>query len=369
MPHRSLLLTAPHRPFFLAAGIFPVVAMSLWLAAWSGRLHLTATWHGHEMIFGLGAAAIAGFLLTAVPTWIHRPPVQGLPLLALLLLWLIGRIAMLIGWAPWLDLLFLPTLAGVVGWGIVRARNVRNYPVPALLLVLSLCNADYHFGDASRGLWLATLLVTAMIALIGGRITPLFTQNALRQSVGPEITCGTPPWLDRLAVPAVLAALAAEIAAPQTSWSGAAALLAAAILGARMLGWQTWRTVRFPILWVLHAGYAWVPVGYALIAISLLTDGMVPTAALHALSAGAMGVMILAVMSRAALGHSGRPLMTPRLTVIAYALVNLGAIIRMAVPSHGGILVSGLVWTAGYALFVIDYWSILTGPRLDSRPV
>lgn len=363
-----ILLASGHRPFFLAAGVLAAVAMPLWLAAWLGWLPLSVGWHGHEMIFGFAAAAIAGFLMAAVPNWTQRAPLTGGPLLALLSCWIVGRLAMLLDAAAWLDLIFLPALALTVGWAIVRARNARNYPVPAMLLLLTAFNADFHFGDQYRALWLSTLLITALIVLIGGRITPLFTQNALRKAISAKITCRTPPLLDRLAVPAVVLVLGVELFLPQSGWSGAAALIAAAVLGLRMAGWQTHRTWRYPIVWVLHAGYAWVPLGYLWLGLSMLTGMVAPTAALHALTAGAIGVMILAVMSRAALGHAGRPLVTPRLTVAAYILVNAGAAIRVLSPTADGIFVSGLLWSAGYLLFVVDYAPILTRPRSDGRP-
>jgi uncharacterized protein involved in response to NO len=363
-----ILLAAPHRSFFLAAALWALLAMLAWLVAWEGGLPLDVLWHGHEMIFGFAVAAIAGFVLTAAPNWTGSAPLRGRPLLALLLVWLAGRLAMPIPAIAWLDLAFLPLLAVAVGWMLIRAGNTRNYPVLAVLLLLTACNVDYHWGDPSRALWLATLLISALIALIGGRITPLFTQNALRQAVSPDITCRTPPWLDRLAVPAIMAAVVVELALPHSAWSGGMALAAAVVLGARMAGWQTWRTRRFPILCVLHLGYAWVPIGFALLGLALLTDAVAPTAALHALTAGAIGVMVLGVMSRAALGHSGRPLVTPRLTVIGYLLVNLGALLRVVWPSAGGMIAAALLWSAGYLLFIIDYWPILTRPRRDGRP-
>lgn len=364
----STLGAAPHRPFFLAAGLAAVASMGLWLIAWQGGLALAASWHGHEMIFGFAAAALAGFLLTAVPTWTEGSPLRGPPLMALLLVWAAGRIAMLTEGVAWLDLAFLPLLTVVIAVPILGARSSRNYGVPLLLALLAACNVGYHLGWESRALWLATLLLTALIALIGGRITPLFTQNALRREVDAHISCRPPGAIDRLAVPMVLAAVATEAALPQSSWSGAVALAAAAVLAVRMYGWQTARTVRFPILWVLHAGYAWVAAGYALIGAALLAGWPAPTAALHALTAGAIGVMVLAVMSRAALGHGGRPLVAPPLTVIAYALVNAGAGLRVVLTSAEGLLLAGLVWTAGYALFVIDFWPVLTRPRPDGRP-
>ena len=363
-----ILLASGHRLFFLAAALWASAAMPLWLIAIEGWLPLTSGWHGHEMLFGFAGAGLAGFLLTAVPNWTGRPPVRGLPLAGLGLVWLAGRVAMVSGVVVWLDLLFLPLLAIVVGSAIFGARNARNYPVPALVCALAALNAWYHLGEPSRALWAATLVLAALIALIGGRIVPLFTQNALRANGGPLITCSTPAHAQRLAVPSVMLVLVADLICQSSPARGIVALAAAGILFYGMCGWHSWRTRSLPIVWILHLGYVWLPLGLALVGLADLGADIASTTALHALSANAIGIMILAVASRAALGHSGRPLVTPKPTVVAYGLVVAGALVRVLFPFGAGIVLAGLLWSLGYALFAFDYWPILTRPRIDGRP-
>lgn len=333
-----------------------------------GHLPLTPAWHGHEMIFGFAVAAIAGFLMAAVPKWTNQPPILGGRLIVLLVLWIAGRVAM---WLPavwFLDLLFLPVLAAFVFLDVVRARNARNYQVPTMLLVLACFNGLYHFSDPSLALRVSTFLIAALIALIGGRIIPSFTQNALKMKVAPGITCSTPVAIDRLAVPAVLLVVVVELILPASTVSGVASILAAVVLFVRMFGWQTVKTVRLPLVWILHVGYAWAPLGFLLNGMSALGAPLDPSAALHALTAGAIGVMILAVASRAALGHSGRPLEPSPWTVASYGLVIAAAIVRVFVPTDGGVLASGLLWFFGYGIFAVVYWPILTRPRVDGLP-
>jgi uncharacterized protein involved in response to NO len=365
LPH---LFAAGFRLFFLAAGLFAASAMGLWLIAWHGGLPLSLTWHGHEMIFGFAAAAITGFLLTAVPNWTGRPSIKGVPLAGLGALWLVGRLAMLTDGIAWLDLLFLPVVAGVVGRDIVLARNTRNYGVVLMLLALAGINALFHFDDEGTALRAATFLIVALIALIGGRIVPAFTQNALRAAGDAKAVCRTPMWAQRLAVPSVVAVVVAQVAVPETRLAGIAALVAAAVLAWGMAGWRSLATLRMPIVWILHAGYAWVPIGLLLVGLADLGAVIDPNRALHALTANAIGIMILAVASRAALGHSGRPLRASRATVAAYVLVITGGLIRVAVPGSEAIVLSGLLWSLGYAVFSATYWPILTRPRIDGLP-
>ena len=363
-----ILLASGHRPFFLLAALYAALAVPMWLLAWRGILPLTSTWHGHEMVFGFAIAAIAGFLLAAVPKWTNSQPLQGPRVALLVALWLVGRAAMWLHGAAWLDLLFLPALAALLAEPILRARNRRNYGVPAMLMALWLLDVLFQFGSLSLALRVAAYVVTTLIALIAGRIVPTFTRNALKMAGDPAHACYTPRWLDALAVPAVLAVAATELVLPMSQASGVAALLAAVVLGARMAGWRTWQTRRLPIVWILHVGYAFVPLGLALKAVADLGGPIGTFAALHALTAGAMGVMILAVASRAALGHAGLPLVVTRPTIAAYVLVILGALLRVAVAHPHAVLLAGVLWSAGYGLFAWVYWPILTRPRADGQP-
>lgn len=362
------LLASGHRPFFLFAGLYAAVAPILWLLAWRGYLPLTSAWHGHEMLFGFAVAAIAGFLQAAVPKWTDGQVYRGGRVAFLAALWLLGRAGMAIPGLEWLDLLFLPVLAFFVGRQILRTHNARNYVVPAMLVALWGLDAFYHFGNPSLALRVGIYVVAVLVALIGGRIVPTFTQNALRSSGHPGIVCQTPRWLDVLAVPAVIAVAVTELALPMTVWSGAAAALAGGVLGLRMLGWQTWKTRPLPLVWVLHAGYVFLPLGLILKAVADFGGPIGPFAALHALTAGAIGVMILAVASRAALGHSGRPLKPSTATVVAYWLVIAGALLRVSWPHPHVVTTSGVLWALGFAVFSVVYWPILTRPRIDGQP-
>jgi uncharacterized protein involved in response to NO len=362
------VLAAGHRPFFLAAALWPAVALTLWLAALAGLVPLTASWHGHEMIFGFAVVAIAGFLSAAVPKWTNGASLQGGRLATLVALWLAGRIAMLADAATWLDLLFLPVFASFILVDIMRARNARNYQVPAMLFGLAALNALYHFHDEMMALHAAAYLITAMIALIGGRIVPAFTQNALRMAGRRDVTCSTPRWLDVAAVPCVILVVLTELLAPDTHFSAAAALVAGLVLLARMAGWHSLKTLGMPIVWILHVGYLWVPVGFLLKAASEFAHLVPHGAALHALTAGAAGTMILAVASRAALGHAGLPLKVSRWTVLAYLLVIAGAALRVAAPHPHAMMLAGTLWALGYAIFAVVYFPILTRPRVDGLP-
>ena len=364
-----LLLAAGHRPFFLLAALYATAGMAFWLAALEGLIDLPSQWHGHEMLFGFGTAALSGFMMAAVPKWTNARPVQGAPLAVLVGLWLVGRVAIFSESLAWLDLLHLPFLAYLIGRMIVRAGNKRNYIVPALVLMLAALNALYHFHDASPALRAAACLLPAIVALIGGRVVPAFTQNALRMATGDRtIACTTPAWADRLALPAIFAVVALELLAPESVFAGAAALAAAAILLARMLGWQSLKTLSIPLVWILHVGYLWLPLGFFLKGLADLGVLDDPASALHALTTGAVGVMVLAVGSRAALGHSGRPLVATRATVAVYFLVLGAAIMRVFVPFDWALAGAGVLWTAGWGLFAVAYWPVLARPRIDGLP-
>lgn len=367
-----VFLASGHRPFFLATAVWAAVALPLWLLAWRGLLPLSSSWHGHELVFGFAVAAIAGFLQAAVPKWTGQPLYRGDRVAWLAALWLLGRLAMAADlWLPGaarLDLLFLPLLAFFIGRDIVRAKNTRNYPVVGVLLGLWGLDALWQFGQPALALRAAVYLVVALIALIAGRIVPSFTQNALRQAGRPEATCKTPKALDVLAVPSMLAVVVTELLAPLSPASGVAALVAGVLLGTRMAGWLSWQTRALPLVWILHVGYAFLPLGLVLKAISDFGGPVGVFAALHALTAGAIGVMILAVASRAALGHSGRPLQPSRATVAAYYLVISGALLRTFGWHPHATLTAGVLWALGYAVFAVVYFPILTRPRIDGQP-
>jgi uncharacterized protein involved in response to NO len=334
------------------------------------------------MVFGFVCAAIAGFLLTSVPVWTGARAVSGRPLGGLVALWLLGRIAMALSaflpaaWVAVADLAFLPALAVAIGRPLLATRQRRNYGFPAVLCVLALANLSFHLETMGRGafvgLRVAVYFVTVLVVVMGGRIVPAFTRNALLRA-GIDAPARSPGWADRLAVPAVLLVAVTDLARPVSLWSGCAALLAAVVLVWRMSGWQSLRTLRDPLVWVLHVGYAWIPFGFACMAVSDLTWTIPRTSGLHALTSGAFGTMILAVMSRVPLGHTGRPLAAPRPMPVAYGMVAAGALLRVAVPivAPAGLtllLVAGVLWAGAFALFTATYWPILTRPRVDGLP-
>jgi uncharacterized protein involved in response to NO len=379
------------RPFFLLAGAQACVSVLAWLGIHSGLVPspgwlAPSLWHAHEMVFGFVAAAAAGFLLTAAPTWTQSAPLAGAPLAALASLWLAGRIAMVLsGTLPLslvaaCDLAFLPALAFAVARPILSARQLRNAGFPLALAALALLDLGTQLdalgvapGLAPPCIHGAVDLALVLIVLVGGRITPSFTANALRRA-GVSAEVRTRPALDRLALAAVAGSALAELVAPRTRLSGAVALLAAAAAAARMSGWQTLRTLGDPLLWSLHLGSAWVALGLAAVALADLTGGIPWTVGLHAETTGAIGTMVLAVMTRVALGHTGRPLAAPRAAVAAYLLVSAAALARTA----GALLAPGaypqvialaaLLFAAAYAIFLAGYAPMLVRPRIDRQP-
>jgi uncharacterized protein involved in response to NO len=337
------------------------------------------------MLFGFVAAAIAGFLLTSVPVWTGRPPLVGARLAALAALWLAGRAAMLLaGSLPGvlvttLDLAFLPALAGALAPSLLGAK--RKHGVFLLVLCgLWAANGVVHLdargltpGLAPAGLRGAVDLAALLVAILGGRITPAFTANALvRDGVAARVV--SRPWLDRLAVSAVVAFGLADLVAPRSFASGSLALCASLLLAARLAGWQGLRMRGDALVWSLHAGYAWLAVGLACVGIGDLGGHLPWTPGVDALPAGAFGAMILAVMTRVALGHTGRPLVAPRGVALAYGLVSAGALVRtfgpFAAPSLALplLIASGVLWSAAFAIFLAVFAPILVRPRLDGGP-
>jgi uncharacterized protein involved in response to NO len=380
------------RPFFLLGTVYAALVVPFWLAIYAGLLApprwLTPfAWHGHEMLFGFAAAAIAGFLLTAVPVWTGTPAVHGRSLAALVGVWLLGRVAMLAaGVLPpllvaTLDLLFLPMLAAALAPALAGPGQRRNAGFVPVLLALFVANLAVHgealgvarAGAASRALRVALDLVVVLITVVGGRITPAFTRNALLRA-GASAEVRSRPALDRLAVASVAGLALADALSPRGAVSGGIAALAALASAGRLVGWQSRRVLRWPLVVSLHLGMAWVALGLGLVALGDLSGLAPPTAGLHALTAGAMGAMILAVVTRVGLGHTGRPLELPRGVPAAYALVNAGALLRVAAPFLAPALqlpvlaAGGAAWAAAFAVFALVYAPILTSPRVDGAP-
>jgi uncharacterized protein involved in response to NO len=379
------------RPFFLAASIYGALAVPWWTLVWLGAVPapqwlIPIWWHGHEMIFGFAAAAIAGFLLTASPVWSGGPALSGRPLAALLALWMSGRAALLgaavlpLGLVAALDIAFLPAVALAVARTLRGSGQHRNYAVAGVVVVLALANAAMHAealglasGVAGRALRFAVDGVVVLILVIGGRITPAFTQNTLRR-LEIDRPVRSWPWVNRLTIGSAGALALASAPLGRTPATGLLALLTGLAAAARLAGWQTWYTRGDPLLWSLHAASAWIVVGLLLVAASDLGAGIPASAGLHALTAGAIGAAILAVMTRVGLGHTGRPLELPTGVVWCYALVHGAAVARifatLAPAEHQSALLlgSGLAWACGFGLFAVRYWPILTRARPDGRP-
>jgi uncharacterized protein involved in response to NO len=381
------------RPFFLFAGLQASLAVLAWLAVYAGVVpapgwlsHTPSLWHAHEMVFGFVVAAAAGFLLTAAPTWTGSRPPSGAPLGILAALWLAGRAAMLLSGAiplaavALVDVALLPAMAFAIGRPIFAARQRRNYGFPIVLSALALLNAGAHLDALGLAPGLATVclhvgvdLAIVLIVAMGGRITPSFTANAFRRD-GITAVVVTRPLADRAAIVAVVGVALANLLFPRTAASGAVAGIAALAVGVRMSGWQTLRTRYDPLLWSLHLGYAWVAIGLFAIALSDLTGAIPWSVGLHAETTGAIGTMVLAVMTRVVLGHTGRPLAAPRAATIAYLLVSAAALVRTVGalvfpdPYLHVIALAALLWAAAYAVFLAHYAPMLFRPRLDGQP-
>jgi len=384
------LLRYGFRPFFLGAGLAAALLIPWWAGSYAFGVPLgtnwpPSLWHGHEMLFGFIGAAVAGFLLTAVPSWTGARGFAGWPLALAAGLWLVGRIAVASsGFWPLVavaavDLAFLPALAALVLPPLVRARN-RNTPLLAVLAALWASNASFYWalahqdaGAALHALIVGIDIVLLLVTVIGGRIVPAFTASALKQRGIPGTVSASSP-MTALVVGTMIAVIVCDVFAPDGAVSGAIAALAAVLQAARLAQWQSLKTVRQPIVWVLHLAYAWLPVGFALKAIALL-GGAAPAAFwLHALTIGAAATMILGVMTRASLGHTGRPLVIDSAIVLAYVLLTAAATVRvfglaiLPLSYPEVILLAALLWTAAFVLFVLIYAPMLLAPRADGKP-
>lgn len=385
-----LFFAAGFRPFFLFAGVQAALMLPLWLAVYVGgiNLHLpfaAAVWHGHEMVFGFAGAAVGGFLLTAVPNWTNTHHVSGRPLMLLFALWLAGRVAFtLSGVLPPVVvavacLSYLPMLAFLLAQPLIsagKARNIVFLPILGLFLLsdaLVQAGALWGWGDPLRGIYLGMSLVLVMIAIVGGRIVPSFTQNWLRMQ-GRPVELSPIGLIEKGgAQGSVLLAGVLTALVPGSKAAGVVLLLAALIHLVRLSRWHGLKTLSHPILWVLHLGYLWLVIGLALLGLASFVEALPVSAAVHALTAGCIGTMVLGVMSRAALGHSGRPLDVSKATVAAYVLLSVGTALRVVAPllpdaqmglTHAG----GSLWALAWILFVVVYFPVVTRPRADGRP-
>jgi uncharacterized protein involved in response to NO len=371
------------RPFFLLAGVYAAVAMALWLLFLRGGVLLPGpmdplSWHAHEMLFGFAGAAVAGFVLTAVPNWTGRPPLSGVPLLLLVLLWAAARILAVLP-VPWplaavVDVAFPVILCAVVVREVIAAGNRRNLPVGVALGLLAVAatldwmESAFFLPDQNIGPRLGIAVLVGLTALIGGRIVPNFTRNWLTQQAAEGLPA---PFgrLDQAAMVATVVALPVWAIHPEGVIVAVLLGLAGALNLGRLVRWRGTATGAEPLVWILHVGYLWIPLGLLLAAASSGWPDLVPeVAALHGLTAGAITVMIVAVMTRATLGHSGLPLHAGWPTTLVYLLLLVAAVSRVWAGLSDGwylplLLTSGGAWIVGFTLYLLRYGPIQIVPR------
>ena len=377
-------LSQGFRPFFLAAGLWSAGALALWVGVLAMGLAIPSrfdalSWHVHEMLFGFVNAAVAGFLLTAIPNWTGRLPVQGAPLALLAGLWLLGRITCFTSafLAPWFaaaaDLSFPALLVAVIAREIIAGRNWRNLPMVVPVTVLGIANLLMHLEADGLALpvglgWrLGLAAVIVLISVVGGRILPSFTRNWLAKRPGADLPAGH-GWVDKAALGSLHAGLLGWAFLPEFRPIGLLLILAALLNLWRLLRWRGRRTAAEPLLLILHIGYGWLVLGAGLLGLSMLDADLPQSAAIHALTAGATGTMILAVMTRATRGHTGRALSADRATSVIYLLVSLAAITRVLAAFATAwmmplLILSGSLWIAAFTGFVLSYGPMLLGSR------
>lgn len=380
------ILSYGFRPFFLCAGIYSVLAMAIWIYALTvggapGGSYGLIGWHAHEMLFGYSGAALAGFLLTAVPNWTGRLPVSGRPLLMLVGLWVMGRMAMLtpdlvgLPVAVTVDGAFLPVLALIIAREIVSGRNWRNLKVLTGVTALALANIGMHWsvladGDPRLAARFAIAVFVLLIALIGGRIVPSFTRNWLARQGATRLP--TPfGRFDMASIIALAAALLAFTFRPEAPDTALLALVAAGLQAVRLWRWRGYATAREPLVLILHLGYGFVVLGLVAVALAAL-DVIAQAAALHVLTVGAIGTMTLAVMTRACRGHTGHPLTASRQTSAAYLALIVATLARpmaeiLPEAYHLWLGISGAAWLAGFSLFLVEYAPMLLRPNAGSK--
>ena len=378
------------RPFFLLATLWAASAMVLWLAMITGHLTLPTrfdpvSWHAHEFLFGYVGAVLAGFLLTAVPNWTGGAPLKGARLAGLALLWAIGRLAVAVSVGLPVaaviiaDLAFMVVLLLVILNAIAASKNWQNLPVVALIGVVILANLMFHLdaagGDVAAygvGLRLGLGSILLLVTLIGGRIIPSFTRNWLVKRGETELPASPMQRFDKVAIVFTILAFLGWSVAPLAIVSGAALILIAALHTVRLWRWKGYLTTSEPLVWVLHVAYGFVPLGAALNGVAILTpDVMSPATALHVWMAGAIGLMTVAVMTRAALGHTGQTLRAGMTTTLLYLSLILSVFARAAadlLPVFYDTLlyVSAILWIGCFAGFVLRYGPLLIRAKTGS---
>jgi len=378
-----MLFSAGFRPFFLLAATYAALVIPLWMAVWSGTITLhgpfSATdWHIHEMLFGYTSAVIAGFLFTAIPNWTGRMPARGLALIGLAALWLAGRlgVAGIFGLSPvgvlLLDCGFMAAIGIMITTEIIAGRNWSNLKVVAPVLLYLGANITFHLeamnlGQAAIGRRLGFAMVVLLIMLIGGRIIPSFTRNWL---VGRSAAPGPLPIsfgrYDAASIGVSLAALLLWVGSPDSRIAGLGLILGAALQTVRLARWRGWRVWRSPLLLILHLAFGFIAAG--LLALGLAALGTLPAATgLHLLGIGGIGGMTLAVMMRASLGHTGRPLEAGVALTLAFGSIGLAALLRVSAATDPLLWVTAAVWSLGFGIFLWRFVPVLTLPNPARR--
>lgn len=385
--HPIPFLSAGFRPMFLGAALWGAASMALWIFYWTGLTSWTPIWdaldwHVHELLFGYGAAVLCGFLLTAIPNWTGRAPISGAPLLGLFLLWLAGRAAVTLGAAQPVTaavVLAFPLLFTLIAaHEVIKGGNRRNLPIIALcalytfgnlLFILGASESSLMQSDTGLGARIGLGVMILLISLIGGRIVPMFTRNWLKQNKIPGAAPAEFARADAAVLLLSVAALALWCALPDHAATGAALILTGCAHVWRLSRWQGQRTLREPLLSGLHFGYAFVPLGFLLLGAANITTAIDPLAGLHAWTAGAIGTMTLTVMSRASLGHSGRPLKSNHLEQVFLIAMVLSGLLRvlssLGVAPQPTLHSSASLWMLALLLFALRFAPIMLRPHLS----
>lgn len=373
------------RPFYSLAAIFAIAAMILWLRVFAGvsgtgEYLYGVVWHSHEMLFGFAVAVIAGFLLTAVRNWTGLPTPTGAALATLAAIWLAARVLIILGSAPLaaiVDVAFLPALAFAIAGPILGSKNKRNYKVLAIVLLLALSHGVFHLASlgyaeawlSRTALFVSIDIVIILMALVGGRVIPAFTRNAL-----PSATSRHEPWVEVITFASMILIIAAGVL--RGSWATPPILMAlllavsAAAHSIRLALWDPVKTLHNPLLWMMPVAYSWMPLAFflrALAAMNIVAAG----AWIHAVTMGAVSALMLAMMMRSSLGHTGRQLVASKTDMAAFLLLQLAAIVRVAASIGAGetyqqwVVASGLLWALAFLLFIMRYLPMLSRPRVS----
>ncbi len=372
------------RPFFLGAALFAGVAVPLWILVLAGIddqtfLYPARDWHVHEMVFGFLPAVITGFLLTAIPNWTDRPPIRGYELMLLSILWLAGRLLIAMPWftplvSAMVDAGFLIAVAGLVWREIARSKSWDRAPMGILVSLLAGANILFHVltlsgAETDRPERMALAMVMLLLTLIGGKLIPTFT-GELPTNAGRAEQPASFSRYDGLSIALVGFAVLSWIVQPHSMVTGWLFAIAGVANLGRLVRWYGWVTWREPLVLILHVGYGWFALSLLILGVSILGIGLAQEDAVHAFTSGAVGAMTLAVMTRASLGHTGRPRHAGPLTVLIYVLVNVGAALRVFGPMTGlpTNLLLGVAagsWSGAYLLFAMVYGPFLLRPSLD----